>query len=112
MKKIISIILLLTLCLGLFAGCGETPTEPSTTVPAPTEPAVNNLPNAKALLFNKYKPASKDGVTTKAAAFEVINSVLVAGESYPVEWTVEVTRRSGCCQGRARFRRPCQGRSA
>ena len=91
MKKIISIILLLTLCLGLFAGCGETPTEPSTTVPAPTEPAVNNLPNAKALLFNKYKPASKDGVTTKAAAFEVINSVLVAGESYPVEWSVEVT---------------------
>ncbi len=91
MKKIISIILLLTLCLGLFAGCGETPTEPSTTVPAPTEPAVNNLPNAKALLFNKYKPASKDGVTTKAAAFEVINTVLVAGESYPVEWSVEVT---------------------
>lgn len=91
MKKIISIILLLTLCLGLFAGCGETPTEPTTTAPTPTEPEVNNLPNAKALLFNKYKPASKDGVTTKAAAFEVINTVLVAGENYPVEWTVEVT---------------------
>lgn len=91
MKKIISIILLLTLCLGLFAGCGETPTEPSTPTTAPTEPAVNNLPNARALLFNTYKPASKDGVTAKAAAFEVMDAVTVAGEKYPVEWTVEVT---------------------
>ena len=90
MKKIISIILLLSLCLGLFAACGENPTEPSTN--APTEPpVVNNLPNARTILFNTYKPASKDGVTVKAASFEVINSVLVAGESYPVEWSVEVT---------------------
>ena len=79
MKKIISIVLLLTLCLGLFAGC--------------TKPAEGNadLANAKALVFSKYKPASKDEVPAKSADFEVVTSVLVDGVSYPVEWTVTVT---------------------
>lgn len=80
MKKIISIILLLTLCLGLFAGCGEEPTKP-----------VSNLANAKALVFNTYKPASKDDVPAKSNSFEVMASVLVEGEKFPVEWSVEVT---------------------
>lgn len=80
MKKIISIVLLLTLCLGLFAGCGEEPKEP-----------VSNLANAKALVFNTYKPANKDEVPAKSNSFEVMTSVLVEGESFPVEWSVEVT---------------------
>ena len=80
MKKIISIVLLLTLCLGLFAGCGEEPTKP-----------VSNLANAKALVFNTYKPASKDDVPAKSNSFEVMASVLVEGEKFPVEWSVEVT---------------------
>ena len=79
MKKIISIVLLLTLCLGLFAGCTE-----------PAEPT-SDLANAKALLFSKYKPASKDEIPAKSADFEVVTSVLVDGVSYPVEWTVAVT---------------------
>jgi len=79
MKKIISIVLLLTLCLGLFAGC----TEPAETT--------SDLANAKALLFSKYKPASKDEIPAKSADFEVVTSVLVDGVSYPVEWTVAVT---------------------
>ena len=80
MKKILSIVLLLSLCLGLLAGCGQSGNE-----------AVNNLPNAKALVFNTYKPASKDEIPAKSTDFEVMTSVLVDGENFPVEWAVEVT---------------------
>jgi hypothetical protein len=80
MKKIIAIVLLLTLCLGLFAGCDQKPAEPT-----------SNLANAKALLFSKYKPASKDEIPAKSSDFEVVTSILVDGVSYPVEWTVTVT---------------------
>jgi hypothetical protein len=80
MKKIIAIVLLLTLCLGLFAGC----TEPAETT--------SDLANAKALLFSKYKPASKDEIPAKSTDFEVVTSVLVDGVSYPVAWTVTVTK--------------------
>ena len=81
MKKIIAIVLLLTLCLGLFAGCDQKPAEPT-----------SNLANAKALLFSKYKPASKDEIPAKSSDFEVVTSILVDGVSYPVEWTVTVTK--------------------
>ena len=81
MKKIIAIVLLLTLCLGLFAGCDQKPAEPT-----------SNLANAKALLFSKYKPASKDEIPAKSSDFEVVTSILVDGGSYPVEWTVTVTK--------------------
>ena len=82
MKKIISIVLLLSLCLGLFAGC--TPTV------EPQQPA-SNLENAKSLVFNTYKPANKDEIPFKSVDFEVMTSVLVDGETFPVAWTVEVT---------------------
>jgi hypothetical protein len=80
MKKILSIVLLLTMCLGLFAGCGEKAAAPA-----------SNLANAKALVFNTYKPANKDEVPAKSTDFEVMTSVLVDGETFPVEWAVEVT---------------------
>ena len=82
MKKIISLVLLLSLCLGLFAGCtpGVEPVIPT-----------SNLENAKSLVFNTYKPANKDEVPFKSTDFEVMTSVLVEGESFPVAWTVEVT---------------------
>ncbi len=80
MKKIISIVLLLTLCLGLFAGCDQKPAE-----------TTSNLANAKALVFNTYKPANKDEIPAKSADFELMTSVLVDGVSYPVSWTVQVT---------------------
>ena len=81
MKKILSILLVMALCLGLFAACNANPTEPAT----------SNLANAKKLVFNTYKPASKDEVPVKSADFELLSSVLVEGVSYPVEWTVSVT---------------------
>ena len=84
MKKIISLVLLLSLCLGLFAGCQLPGTQPEV-------PAASNLENAKTLVFNTYKPANKDEIPFKSTDFEVMTSVLVDGETFPVAWTVEVT---------------------
>lgn len=87
MKKIISLVLLLSLCLGLFAGCDLTQFIPGN---KPVEPA-SNLENAKSLVFNTYKPANKDEIPEKLMDFEVMTSVLVEGETFPVAWTVEIT---------------------
>ena len=81
MKKILSIVLVMALCLGLFAACDA----------KPTEPATSNLANAKQLLSLNYKPSSKDEIPVKSSDFELMSSVLVEGVSYPVEWTVSVT---------------------
>lgn len=84
MKKTISIVLLLALCLSLFSGCNL--------IPQPQPPVeATNLERAKALVFNAYKPAKKDEIPAKAADFEVMTGVLVDGEMFPVAWTVEVT---------------------
>ncbi len=82
MKKRISIVLLVALCLSLFSGCNLIPQ---------IQPDDSNLERAKALVFNAYKPAKKDEVPVKSADFEVMTSVLVDGETFPVSWTVEVT---------------------
>ena len=87
MKKIISLVLLLSLCLGLFAGCDLTQFIPGM---QPNAPA-SNLENAKSLVFNTYKPANKDEIPAKSSDFEVMTSVLVDGETFPVAWTVEIT---------------------
>ena len=58
MKKFISVILLLTLCLGLFAGCEKKPAE--------TQPPVDNLAAAKSYLFNMYKGTAGKGEANKA----------------------------------------------
>ena len=81
MKKILSIVLVMALCLGLFAACDA----------KPTEPATSNLANAKQLLSLNYKPSSKDEIPVKSSDFELMSSVLVEGVSYPVTWTVSVT---------------------
>ena len=83
MKKIISIVLMLTLCLGLFAGCTE-PTQP-------TEPAVSDLANAKTYLFKMYNTAGKDEENKLLADKDVTSVVMIGGVSYPVTWTVEIT---------------------
>ena len=84
MKKFISVILLLTLCLGLFAGCDNKPAE--------TQPAVDNLASAKSYLFNMYKGSAGKGEANKVAKdFSVVTAVAIDGESFPVEWAVTVT---------------------
>lgn len=83
MKKIISIVLMLTLCLGLFAGC----TEPA----QPTETGVSDLANAKTYLFKMYNTAGKDEENKILADKDVTSVVMIGGVSYPVTWTVEIT---------------------
>ncbi len=82
MKKIISILLMLTLCLGLFAGCDNT---------TPGETVASDLANAKALLFKQYNTASKDEENKILADKDLTTVQIVGGVSYSVEWKVEIT---------------------
>ena len=81
MKKFISVILLLTLCLGLFAGCENKPAE--------TQPPVDNLAAAKSYLFNMYKGTAGKGEANQAVKDFTV--VAIDGEAFPVEWAVTVT---------------------
>ncbi len=72
MKKIISCILLLTLCLGLLAGCAN-------------ESETNTgLANAKTYLYNMYKDT--EGTETKVS-YERVGVVSIDGVAYNVTWT-------------------------
>lgn len=96
MKKVISLVLLLSLCLGMLVGCVPPiipqPTEPST----PTDPTTPTVPesylnNAKTILFNQYKPANKDEIPAKYKDFELMTNVMAVGDNHSVTWTVVVT---------------------
>lgn len=83
MKKIISILLMLALCLGLFAGCSQ---------PAgPTTPATSDLDNAKTYLFKMYNTAGKDEENKLMADKDLTAVVMIGGVPYKVEWTVNIT---------------------
>ncbi len=80
MKKFISIALLLTLCLTLFAGC------------APEQAGKSDLDNAADYLFNMYKgSAGKDEDIKYTTDKEVISVVVIDGVSYNVDWSVSIT---------------------
>lgn len=86
MKKLLSLFLLLALSVTLFVGCTNQPTEP-TDPPAPQ----SFLESAKTLLFNEYKPASKDEVPEKKKDFALLTNVMAGGDNHSVVWTVTVT---------------------
>ena len=71
MKKIISILLLLTLCIGIFAGC------------APAEDPA--LDAAAEYLYAMYK----DAKSTTDADYTVVSQVRVDGVVYPITWTTD-----------------------
>ena len=72
MKKIISYILLLAMCLSLFAGCTKDEVDPG-------------LDSAKTYLYNMYKDSAK----TTAVSYDVVGIVKIQGVgTYDVEWTV------------------------
>ncbi len=80
MKKIVSILLLLTLVAGLFAGCVGSE-NPATTDPKPT---TDGLADAVAYVQAMYK--SMDG-TKALKEFTLTSVVRVDGVSYKVVWT-------------------------
>ena len=81
MKKLIAVLLLLTMVVSLFAGCKKDDNTPDT----------NALKDAVAYLTNMYQTAGKGEAIVLEADLDVINVVVIAGESYSVEWSVEIT---------------------
>ena len=75
MKKLLAGILVLAMCVAMFAGCSANPT--------PTEPAVDGLATAKEYLFTMYK----DGNEVTPADYIVVGIVSIGDTIYNVEWT-------------------------
>ena len=83
MKKLTVWALLLAMVVAMFAGCSNnTPAE--TTAPA-TEPA-DLLADAVYYVRSLYKSA----VNVTAKDYEVVGSVLIGGEKFPITWSVDV----------------------
>ena len=81
MKKLISMILLLAMVLGLFAGCGSDE----------EKKAPDGLQSAAEYLSGMYQTAGKDQAIVITADQDVLKSVVIDGVSYTIVWTVEVT---------------------
>ena len=79
MKKIISVLLLLTLVLGLFAGCDLTGTQPT------TAPKGNGLDAAAEYLYAMYK----NGSELTSSDYTVVGVVRIEDVSYTVTWTTD-----------------------
>ena len=91
MKKILSWILIFTLCLGLFAGCGSNEDENPTTQPtiSETQPPVvstEDLQSAMEYIRTIYRGAPEK----TPQDFQRIGNVPINGVDYEVVWTVNV----------------------
>ena len=73
MKKVLSVVLLLALCIGCFAGC------------APKEDAALNA--AKEYLYTMYKDAEEK----TAVDYTVVSQVRIDDATYPITWTTDVS---------------------
>ena len=80
MKRFLTFVLALVLCLAVFAGCGE----------QPEKPKANPLDLAKEYLYTMYKNAT----LTTAEDYEVVAALKIDGVEYPIAWTVEATSGS------------------
>lgn len=81
MKKFIAMLLLFTMCIGVFVGCKGN-----------DDNANVDLDNAKTYVFNMYNGGASKGEALKLLKDkEVISSVPVDGVTYTIEWSVKVT---------------------
>ena len=71
-KRILVALLIALVCIGIFAGCKQ---------------KADNLPAAQDYLKNIYK----DKATVTPADFTVLNKLSIKGETFTVEWSVDVT---------------------
>lgn len=78
MKRILSFVLVLVMCLSLLAACGE----PAET----TAPKTSGLEDAKNYLAAMYK--DNDG-TVARRDFTVVAAVMIEGVSFPITWTTD-----------------------
>ena len=81
MKKLLAILMILTLCLVAFAACKEEPKDPADS--DPSNEVVYDVNAAITYVFNLYK--DKGGVS--ASDFEVTKKVMIGGVAYDVVWT-------------------------
>lgn len=79
MKKIIAVLLVLTMAIGLFAGCNSNIDTPSTE-------GSSALQRARTYIFMAYK----DGAQKTTVNYKVMKSVVVDNVTYPIDWTIEV----------------------
>ncbi len=100
MRKIIACLLLLTLCVGLLAGCSDsganqptnspvsTPSATPTPTPSqPAEPEDTGLESAMAYVKEIYK---KTEGTITGKDYQVVGSVPVGTKRFEIAWTVDV----------------------
>ena len=74
MKRIISIVLMLAMCVAMFAACSS-----------PVEGPANDLATAKELLVTMYR----DKPETTNVDYKLVGQITIAGTVYPVEWTAD-----------------------
>ncbi len=79
MKRFIACVIVLVLCLSVFAGCQNQPAEQA-----------NPLKEAKDYVYNTYKNASEVYV----ADYKVIGQVLVGDKTYTVTWTTDAAEEN------------------
>ena len=84
MKKFIAIALMLAMCLGLFAACGENNT--------PTEPVETKNPLASAAAYLKTMYKDKAGKVLRD--FELVSVVTIDGTKYDIEWTTDAAEEN------------------
>ena len=89
MRKVLAWVLLLTLCLGLFAGCGDQ--EPQPTETPTTEPVVEVDPNGAANALAYVKTMYKNAGEKTPKDFTRIGVVPVGETKYEVVWTADVS---------------------
>ena len=77
MKKLIACVLVLVLCVSVFAGCNK-----------PAESAATALDKAKSYVFLLYK----DGFYKTPADYQVVSIVNIDGTVFNIDWSIEVTK--------------------
>lgn len=92
MKKIISLLLLLAICISVFAGCKKD-NNPDTDNQNPTNGTnvQSDLNSAIEYLTSMYKKSGKDEAITIAKDLDLLSKVVVGGVSYDVAWAVSIT---------------------
>ena len=80
MKKFIALALLLTMCLALFAGCGEEESKPQ-----------YDPEGAAEYLLDMFPYSTRKNPVLFIENLDVPTSVAYKGEDYDVQWTVKVT---------------------
>ena len=89
MKKLLSLLIVLILCLTCFVACGGKKEEASKNTDTGSKPTqvVYDVDEAAAYLKTMYKKYLKE--TETAADFTLVSQVMKSGVVYTVEWSVD-----------------------